>query len=95
MPLALTPTQLTWLDKLYEANCSNRATVAMPASVFRSRGPNAPQSRRTGKAIKEERQKIMFQELIEEYRPGNIQLPAVRVVDATEWKEITNDCNNI
>jgi hypothetical protein len=32
----------------------------------------------------------MFQELIEEYRPGNIQLPAVRVVDDAEWKEITN-----
>ena len=35
MPLALTPTQLTWLDKLYEANCSNRATVAVPPSVFK------------------------------------------------------------
>jgi hypothetical protein len=32
----------------------------------------------------------MFQELIEEYRPGNIQLPAVRVVDDAEWKEITD-----
>jgi hypothetical protein len=36
MPITLTQTQLTWLDKLYEANCNNRAASAIPAATFKT-----------------------------------------------------------